>query len=192
MPRLVINPGAGSEISEPCLPQIEHTKQSWPKKHTHTQTHTHARTHSHTQRHTETHTHTQTRTHTHRDTDTHRHTRTDTHTCTHTHTRARTHTLIHTECEAQSSFESVAGFENWSTREVCWDQPSPRNPVHVCARMLSRVWLFAPPWTVTARLLCLWHFPGKNTGVGCHFLVQQIFLTHGILFILSCIIYSSF
>ena len=23
------------------------------------------------------------------------------------------------------------------------------------------------PWTVAARLLCPWDFPGKNTGVGC-------------------------
>ena len=28
-----------------------------------------------------------------------------------------------------------------------------------------------------ARLLCPWNFPGKNTGVGCHFLFQGIFLT---------------
>ena len=28
-----------------------------------------------------------------------------------------------------------------------------------------------------ARLLCLWDFPGKNTRVGCHFLLQGIFLT---------------
>ena len=27
------------------------------------------------------------------------------------------------------------------------------------------------------RLLCPWDFPGKNTGVGCHFLLQGIFLT---------------
>ena len=26
-------------------------------------------------------------------------------------------------------------------------------------------------------LLCLWDFPGKNTGVGCHFLLQGIFPT---------------
>ena len=26
-----------------------------------------------------------------------------------------------------------------------------------------------------ARLLCPWNFPGKNTGVGCHFLLQGIF-----------------
>ena len=28
-----------------------------------------------------------------------------------------------------------------------------------------------------ARLLCPWDFPGKNTGVGSHFLLQGIFLT---------------
>ena len=30
------------------------------------------------------------------------------------------------------------------------------------------------------RLLCPWDFPGKNTGVGCHFLPQEIFLTQGL------------
>ena len=30
-----------------------------------------------------------------------------------------------------------------------------------------------------ARLLCLWNFPGKNTGAGCHFLLQGIFPTQG-------------
>ena len=29
-------------------------------------------------------------------------------------------------------------------------------------------------------LLCPWDFPGKNTGVGCYFLLQGIFLTHGL------------
>ena len=27
------------------------------------------------------------------------------------------------------------------------------------------------PWTVAHRLLCPWDFPGKNTGVGCRFLL---------------------
>ena len=27
------------------------------------------------------------------------------------------------------------------------------------------------------RLLCPWDFPGKNTGMSCHFLLQGIFLT---------------
>ena len=30
------------------------------------------------------------------------------------------------------------------------------------------------------RLLCPWDFPGKNTGVGYHFLLQGIFLTQGL------------
>ena len=30
-----------------------------------------------------------------------------------------------------------------------------------------------------ARLLCPWDFPGKNTGVGCHFLLQGIFPAQG-------------
>ena len=30
-----------------------------------------------------------------------------------------------------------------------------------------------------ARLLCPWDFPGKNTRVGCHFLLQDILLTQG-------------
>ena len=29
------------------------------------------------------------------------------------------------------------------------------------------------------RLLCLWNFPGKNTEVGCHFLLQSVFSTRG-------------
>ena len=44
---------------------------------------------------------------------------------------------------------------------------------YVCAWSLSRVWLLGTPWTV-ARLLCPWNFPGKNTRVGCHFLLQGI------------------
>ena len=31
--------------------------------------------------------------------------------------------------------------------------------------------------TQTARLLRPWDFPGKNTGVHCHFLLQEIFPT---------------
>ena len=36
-----------------------------------------------------------------------------------------------------------------------------------------------PHGLYAARLLCPWHFTGKNTGVGCHFLVQGIFPTQG-------------
>ena len=36
-----------------------------------------------------------------------------------------------------------------------------------------------PRGLLPARLLCLWDFPGKSTGVGCHFLLQKIFQTQG-------------
>ena len=39
---------------------------------------------------------------------------------------------------------------------------------------LSGVWLCMTPWTVPARLLCPWDSPGKDTGVGCHFLLQGL------------------
>ena len=46
---------------------------------------------------------------------------------------------------------------------------------------LSRVQLFCDPVDSSlARLLCPWNFPGKNTGEGCHFLLQGIFLTQGL------------
>ena len=44
---------------------------------------------------------------------------------------------------------------------------------------LSCVQLFATPWTVAHQLLCPWNVPGKNTGVGCHFILQGIFPTQG-------------
>ena len=44
----------------------------------------------------------------------------------------------------------------------------------VCVCILSCVWLFATLWTDPTRLLCPWDSPGKNTGVGRHFLLQCI------------------
>ena len=46
------------------------------------------------------------------------------------------------------------------------------------------------PKSLPARLLCPWDFPGKNTRVGCHFLLQGIFATQGsklyLLWLLHC------
>ena len=36
------------------------------------------------------------------------------------------------------------------------------------------------PWTVPTSLLCPRDFPGNNTGVGCHFLLQGISPTQGL------------
>ena len=41
----------------------------------------------------------------------------------------------------------------------------------------SRVRVFVTVWP--ARLLCLWDSPGKNIGMGGHFLLQGVFLTQG-------------
>ena len=52
--------------------------------------------------------------------------------------------------------------------------------VCVCAHYLfSHIWLFATPWNVACQALCPWNSPGKNTRVGCHFLLQGVFLTQG-------------
>ena len=41
----------------------------------------------------------------------------------------------------------------------------------------------------SARLLCPWHFPGKNTGGGCHALLQGIFPTQGLNLCLLCLLH---
>ena len=45
--------------------------------------------------------------------------------------------------------------------------------------MVVMIRLLWPHGMSPARLLCPWDFPGKNSGVGCHFLFQGIFLTQG-------------
>ena len=42
--------------------------------------------------------------------------------------------------------------------------------------VLSCIWLFSTPWTVARQAPSPWDFSGKNTGVGCHFLLHGIFL----------------
>ena len=47
--------------------------------------------------------------------------------------------------------------------------------------------LFTTLWTT--RRLCLCNFPGKNIGVGCHFLLQGIFPTQGLSPCLLCLLH---
>ena len=47
-----------------------------------------------------------------------------------------------------------------------------------CTQSLSCVQLFSAPWTVAYQAPLSMGFSGKNTGVGCHFLLCGIFLTH--------------
>ena len=60
----------------------------------------------------------------------------------------------------------------------------PAEPIvkHLTQCMLgcfSHVWLFVTPWTVAHKAPLSMGFSGKNTGVGCHFLLQGIFPTRG-------------
>ena len=53
--------------------------------------------------------------------------------------------------------------------------------VCVCVHMCSVVSdSFQPFGIEPAGLLCPWDSPGKNSGVGCHFLLQGIFPTQGL------------
>ena len=54
-----------------------------------------------------------------------------------------------------------------------------RTCVCVCAQLLSHIWLFATPWTGAHQTPLSMRFLRQNTGVGCHFLLQGIFLTQG-------------
>ena len=48
---------------------------------------------------------------------------------------------------------------------------------YVCYLVVSdSLW---PQGQLSTRLLCPWNSPGKNTGVGCHYLLEGIFLTQG-------------
>ena len=60
--------------------------------------------------------------------------------------------------------------------------------VCVCARsiMSDSMW---PQGLLPTRLLCPWNFPGKNTWVGWHFLLQGIFLTQGLSPPLLCLLH---
>ena len=82
--------------------------------------------------------------------------------------------------------ESQGTFVRISTRA-----PTAGEPVGpcVCAKSLSRVRLSVIPWTKAPRLLCLWDSPDKNTGVGCHSLLQGIFLTQGSNLGLLCLLH---
>ena len=60
------------------------------------------------------------------------------------------------------------------------------------ARVLSpfgHVWLFVTLWIVALQAPRPWGSPGKNTAVGCHFLLQGIFLTQGSDTGLSCLLH---
>ena len=76
----------------------------------------------------------------------------------------------------------LLGHHLWAVYDnhyLVWYSPVWWSWGHVLCSLLSRVQLFVIPRTVTQQTLCPWGFPGKNTGVACHFLLQEIFPTQG-------------
>ena len=64
---------------------------------------------------------------------------------------------------------------------MIWNSLLGRIGLKVKVKLLSRVQLFATPWTVAYQAPPpMGDFPGKNIGVGCRFLLQEIFLTQGL------------
>ena len=57
--------------------------------------------------------------------------------------------------------------------------------IHISVSVYSVVSNFLQP----TRLLCPWNFPYKNTGVGDHFLLQEIFVTQGLNPHLLCLLH---
>ena len=53
---------------------------------------------------------------------------------------------------------------------------------YCCCCLITKLCLtlLRPHGLQPTRLLCSWNSPGKNTGVGCHILLQEIFLTQGL------------
>ena len=91
-------------------------------------------------------------------------------------------------------FEQIAGDGERQGSLVCcstWDrkeldtteQLNNRIPGKTIFTICCAQWcltLRQPQGLQPARLLCPWNSPGKNTGVGCHSLLQGIFLTQGL------------
>ena len=56
--------------------------------------------------------------------------------------------------------------------------------LHACLVVPDSLGLYE---LLPAKLLCSWDAPGKNTGVGCHDLLQGIFSTRGLNLGLLCL-----
>ena len=84
------------------------------------------------------------------------------------------HWVRQRNAEMRKTVPAFKKLEHSSSSFLILSPTFPYWPACVCAH---RAWLFVTHGP--ARLLCPWTLPGKNTGVGCHFLLQGIFQTQG-------------
>ena len=73
---------------------------------------------------------------------------------------------------------SLTGYTPWGHKELSMSEQL--NNQKMRAKSLSLVRLFVNPRTVACQAVLSMGFPGKNTGVGFHFLLQEIFSTQGL------------
>ena len=99
----------------------------------------------------------------------HRHTHTD---VGNTLTERSTHVTM-------KKVDWVLCYGSWNQCHLLSVLPNIYIWVVVVVQLVSYVQLFVTPWTVAcqATLSIAWDSPGKNIGVGCHFVFQGIFLT---------------
>ena len=98
-----------------------------------------------------------------------------------------THTYIHVCMDAKSlqSYLTLWNPTACSTRQdplsriISWSLPK-FTYMHECSVASAVSDSERPHGLQPARLLCPWGSPGKNTRVGCHFLLQGIFQTQGL------------
>ena len=93
-------------------------------------------------------------------------------------------------------WSNIAAAAAWSNLKVLYLSPVVKRPGNlstVVVELISHVWLLWSHRLQPASLLCLWDLPDKNNGMGCHFLLQGIFLTQELnLHLLYCeILYRS-
>ena len=127
--------------------------------------------------HTLTHTHRDTPTPTHTHIHSHRYPHTHTHTQSHIHSHLHTYTYMHIHIYTpppHTHSKNPGHIPNSDAHCMC---------VCACVCMLNCSVMsdsLRPHGLLPARLLCSWNFPGKNTGVGCHFPLWGIFPTQGL------------
>ena len=77
---------------------------------------------------------------------------------------------------------------NQTQKDKYYESPCVCVCVHACAQLINRV-LLCDPMGFSPLDSCAWDSPGKSTGVGCHFLLQGIFLTQGLNLLLLCLLH---
>ena len=98
-----------------------------------------------------------------------------------------THTLIpcHSQCLTVGWGGGNAALGNSIVKSSTSKSARPTIKSGFCHLLARKSWLLllfscsVVSDSFVTRLLCSWDFPGKNTGVGCHFLLQGIFPTQG-------------